>query len=539
MRSVLRNLPPLPTMHATELRISSPVPPLELHTTWFARQLNAQYRRDFSFLDWDSMRFPPSSVAMLVGQLESGLAGSFDPLDWLELVRELPAWESGVPSKRRIHVGELVWDAASLSPLAQRILTVFACHHYLGDQKATALRLADALHRTVSRTDSWNNEVGTTLASLGGSSDAIGKLLQLCRELWESPSQFGKRVLGTGFPQETTHRVLAKIGVLVKRDHKLLGAEMSAWIVRCLDDAGRSAQAGLVSSVMEALPETARSASHVRPLAEWIRRHALPGSKDTIWEALTKRAQESLRGWIGDVTYRDFERLIKAMIDPAEPLVNTLEANEPNQLSMRAGFWKNYSQRFERMRVFLPKKTYDRAVASKLLERSSSDVSLLRSVDPREDVEVVVFSTERLIIIEFLRGRSEVRVLYSTPRLVALLFDSQEIKFTVDHFRTIRDFDAVPPHDNMYLWQHDLAQALERLNLLPHRGRAAPFYRKVVDAKPWANSPLAVPLRADAIAERKKAVRDWRGVAHLESVAQSRVDATWTQALALLQPNAE
>jgi len=90
---------------------------------------------------------------------------------------------------------------------------------------------------------------------------------------------------------------------------------------------------------------------------------------------------------------------------------------ESNQLRRRRDFWANYSNRFERLRILLPR-TSQIAIGYQIQD----DVDLLED-DGSDRTEVCIFDFGEWFVVEFFRGRgSETRLFPKNSRNEQILF---------------------------------------------------------------------------------------------------------------------
>ena len=102
-------------------------------------------------------------------------------------------------------------------------------------------------------------------------------------------------------------------------------------------------------------------------LINWLRQYYGSSTLNSRWNELSPEAKAAMRKWLGAVSYQDFQRLVSLILNRV-----SLQDHEYNRLRSRSGFWSNYSDRFERIRILLPQ----------------SSVSILGSYLNHQDVEI-------------------------------------------------------------------------------------------------------------------------------------------------------
>jgi hypothetical protein len=169
-------------------------------------------------------------------------------------------------------------------------------------------------------------------------------------------------------------------------------------------------------------------------LVDWLRNNYRNGEN---WYKLSDPARQRLREWIGGINYGDFQKLVDILLHRLD-----LQDFESNQLSRRRDFWVNYSNRFERLRILLPK-TSQIAIGYQI----QGDVDLLKD-DGSDRTEVCIFDFGEWFVVEFFRGRgSEMRLLPKNTRNQQILFG--ETTLSVKLIRSL----GGERHDHVFLWQ--------------------------------------------------------------------------------------
>lgn len=136
-----------------------------------------------------------------------------------------------------------------------------------------------------------------------------------------------------------------------------------------------------------------------------------------------------------------------------------LEEFEVNQLLRRSEFWKFYSDRFERIRILLPQKTFN-TVGNQI----KGDVDILKD-DGSNPTEICIFDFGEWFVVEFFRGKgSETRLFPKNLKNQQILFDQHQL--SVKQIRCL----GGDTHDHAYLWQYYCCQWLTRRRIYPNPG---------------------------------------------------------------------
>ncbi len=234
------------------------------------------------------------------------------------------------------------------------------------------------------------------------------------------------------------------------------------WVLSCLDEMSDEQQ---LKGVDHLLNNVTNNVANNHPvLVEWLRQHYRNADK---WYKLSESARKKLREWIGGINYSDFQKLVDLILNRLP-----LQDFESNRLQRRREFWANYSNRFERLRILLPK-TSQIAIGSQIkgLPKTSQiaigsqikgDVDLLEN-DGSDPTEVCIFDFGEWLVVEFFRGRgSETRLFPNNSINQQILFG--ESTLSVKRIRCL----GGDRHDHVFLWQEFSRIWLEEYQILPN-----------------------------------------------------------------------
>ncbi|MBD2197548.1 MULTISPECIES: EH signature domain-containing protein [Calothrix] len=244
------------------------------------------------------------------------------------------------------------------------------------------------------------------------------------------------------------------------------------WLLRCLDEMSDKQQLKAVDHLLNNV--TNHVASNNPPLVEWLRQHYRNADR---WYQLSEPARKRLREWIGGINYGDFQKLVDVILNRLH-----IQQFESDRLQSRREFWANYSNRFERLRILLPK-TSQLAIGTQI----KGDADLLED-DGSDSTEVCIFDFGEWFVVEFFRGRgSETRLLPNNSRNQQILFG--ESRLSVKRIRCL----GGDRHDHVFLWQFFCRQWLARKGINPNPG-----------TKPYPNP------KADKLQQRQENLRWWQ-----------------------------
>ncbi|MBE9203607.1 hypothetical protein IQ218_09300 [Synechocystis salina LEGE 06099] len=160
-------------------------------------------------------------------------------------------------------------------------------------------------------------------------------------------------------------------------------------------------QITFVENILEYIPP--EEGSQFPQLGDWLKKNYGIASANSAWNQLSHDAKIALRKWIGALNYKDFENLSDIILNLMD-----LKEYEKNRIESRKYFWSNYTDRFERIRILLPSRTYQ------ILSNSNYNmetIELLES-DGSQDSEVCIFDFSPFIIVEFFRGNGSETIIF-------------------------------------------------------------------------------------------------------------------------------
>jgi len=258
------------------------------------------------------------------------------------------------------------------------------------------------------------------------------------------------------------------------------------WLLSCLDEMSDSQQIQAVNHLLTNVSNDI--ANNHSLLVDWLRSNYRNGEN---WYKLSEPARQKLREWIGGISYGDFQNLVNLILNKLD-----LQNFESNRLCSRRDFWANYSNRFERFRILLPK-TSQIAIGYEI----QGDVDLLED-DGSDPTEVCIFDFGEWFVVEFFRGKgSETRLFPKNSRNEQILFG--ESTLSVKRIRCL----GGDKHDHVFLWQEFSPTWLKNHGILPN-----------LNTQPSRN------LTADKLRQRESKLKQWKKeIEYLEREAKAYV----------------
>ena len=245
------------------------------------------------------------------------------------------------------------------------------------------------------------------------------------------------------------------------------------WLLRCFAQMSHSQQCQEVNRLLTTIaPEIG---SGFLSIVEWLRQNYGPRTVNSRWSQLSPQAQLALRKWIGAATWGDFDRMITVLINKLSSQLQNLRQNntgyqklnyQRNQLEKRKGFWSNYSDRFERLRILVPASTSENS------QELTRDIDILVNDGSNDnETEICIFDFGDWFIVEFFRGIGSEILLFNrhySAHVEKTLFQSPNLSIS-DIRRLYSSGGEI--HDHVFLWQYYAEKWLRtQHNIYPNDG---------------------------------------------------------------------
>jgi len=246
------------------------------------------------------------------------------------------------------------------------------------------------------------------------------------------------------------------INNLINSLPKTLDTISSEWLISSFSPLTRFELLSVINELVQ---------SHIQfsnILDTWIKENCLPSEEQSLWYELEPASRKVLEEKYEISNYFLFELLVKLLSKDANSSALNIDDIQSNQLKARSVFWKNYSQKFNQIKILLPKHTYQ--VISEGLVVNSRNLIILPD-EPNENSEACIFEIGEYIIVEILRGQaSEIRVFERSQRNIARLLENKNLSL-----KDIRNMTYGYVHDHEYLWQFAFEKLLRtKLTITPN-----------------------------------------------------------------------
>ena len=383
-----------------------------------------------------------------------GLEINLTHLDWLMLLRQHCRW-GDLPNDKSASVRVAILHASrDLQWLKDRILWDAVLDWGNPERhKSLAFPLREALEKMPSSEFQERWGFAGEVANLYLAQD-WRQLSRLCLSTLNPPAELLKSI-------RLPSNLSANQDVLSMCPHAYIQITAvedlhAVWIVDCLKSMTLMQEKDAVNLLLE---EASNEALRLEQLTNWLTHRYGPHAKDSRWSQLTSRAKLRLQSMVGLATYKDFCKIVDKVLTsiPAD-------SNSSKQLQARRAFWSNYSDRFERLIVFLPQ------ASARLIgiDGQSIDIRIMPGEDCLDSTDICLFDFGNYFVAEFFRGPvSETRLFdRSHNRWIENLFTTID-QPALQCFRCYNDSEA---HDHRYLWQISCERWLHSHGIKPNDG---------------------------------------------------------------------
>jgi EH_Signature domain len=396
----------------------------------------------------------PRDINEIIFDLENGNTDKVTVLEWVYCLYAKEKWDSENSDRSEI-TSKAIWKAAQHNLwLKHRLFWGLALYcsanqRIVHNREILASSLAESLSVFVPHTDKDRQTL--KIINILKQERSNYQIAKLCREKLLTPRQlFNSCQLPERItPVEEALEFVVQEFSMTHRHNK----EQLEWLLCCLKEMSREQE---LKEVEYLLINVASEVASIFPnLVSWIHKNYGFGVVNSRWSELSSFAKNVLRKWIGAVNYGDFQKLVNVLLNRLY-----LEDWERNQLKKRKEFWANYSDRFERIRILLPKSSVQVLGA----DLSHQDIGILVE-DGSQSTEVCIFDFRDWFVVEFFRGLgSETRIFKSNPDLENKLFNSSEL--SIKRLRCL----GGDVHDHLFCWQYYCEQWLRNKNICPNEG---------------------------------------------------------------------
>jgi hypothetical protein len=386
------------------------------------------------------------SVDKVLEAIEQGKADQLSKLDWIYCIYAKAQWDQQ-NIDRSSKTSAAIWKVAiSNSWLQHQLLWRLALYYGDRQEQVLAQSLAESFD-IFANSDLVSHLLPVQIIRAFRSTQASIELAKIACEQRINPTELLNKIkedLPIWIPLFS--RLVEEITpyfTTIRSPNK----QQVRWLLSCLDEMLDSQQIRAVNYLL--INVSNDIVSNHSLLVDWLRNNYRNGDN---WYKLSNPARRRLQEWIGGINYSDFQKLVNIILNKLD-----LQNFESNRLCSRRDFWANYSNRFEQLRILLPK-TSQIAIGYQI----QGDVNLLED-DGSDPTEVCIFDFGEWFVVEFFRGSgSETRLFPKNSRNEQILFG--ESTLSVKRIRCL----GGDRHDHVYLWQEFSPTWLKNHGILPN-----------------------------------------------------------------------
>ena len=389
-----------------------------------------------------------SNLDEIIQDIENNRLENITPLEWLHCIYNKDKWDANNIERSR-STSEAIWKAAEQNSwLKQKLFWNLVLNY---DNKKTLASSLVESYSAFSPQNSRDKKILSIIEALNTEHSAV-KIVQICLVEELTPNKLFSH-----------YQLPSKISIIEKCLYCVvyvfskvtyLNNELIVWLLRCFEKMNQQQQVAAVEELL--IKVDPRVGSQYPELISWLQINYGSSVFYSRWNELSAEAKSVMRKWLGAVSYQDFQRLVNLVLERVH-----LESKEYNRLKSRSGFWSNYSDRFERIRILLPQSSV-KILGSYL---NHQDVEILRE-DGSDPTEVCIFDFGAWFVVEFFRGNgSETRLFARDAETELRLFNSQ---LSIKKLRCLGL--NKPIHDHVFCWQYYCERWLKQHNILPNHG---------------------------------------------------------------------
>jgi len=408
------------------------------------------------------------SLDQIIETIQSGNIDDIQHIEWVYCLYNKAEWDKQNPEISHT-TSALIWRAAVNNSRLQKTLLWLLVLNHSESQPIISESLVTSFSVFIRESGDSDAQILQIIQAI--TQDDYHRLALIAREKNCTPQELLKKFnlpsTGNGVNQALNYVVTIFSDRKDKPDRK----DEAEWLLHCFAKMSHSQQCQEVNRLLTTIaPEIG---SGFLSIVEWLRQNYGPRTVNSRWSQLSPQAQLALREWIGAATWGDFDRMITVLINKLSSQLQNLPQNnrryqelnyQRNQLERRKGFWSNYSDRFERLRILVPAST------SENTQELTRDIDILVNDDSNE-TEICIFDFGDWFIVEFFRGNGSEILLFnrnSSANVEETLFQSPNL--SISDIRRLYRFGG-EIHDHVFLWQYYAEKWLRtQHNIYPNDG---------------------------------------------------------------------
>ena len=439
-----------------------------------------------------------SNLDEIIQDIETHQIENITALEWVHCIYNKDKWDAKNPDKSK-STSKAIWKVAEQNSwLKQRLFWNLILNLEFGNVLASSLATS---YNVFSPQDSLDKGRLAIIKALKAK-DSINDFIKLCWLELLTPTELLTKY------QFPTKIAITKTSYNYVVPHfstsENINFQQIKWLLKCLQQMSKEQQVRAVEYLLTQVNQ--HIGAEYPELINWLRQYYGSAVAGSYWNELSSEAKAAMRKCLGAVSYKDFQRLVSLILDRVH-----LAEHEYRRLKSRSGFWSNYSDRFERIRILLPQSSVN-ILGSYL---NHQDVSILQE-DGSDPTEICIFDFGNWFLVEFFRGNgSETRIFKKDAETEQQLFNSQ---LSIKKLRCLGLNNLI--HDHVFCWQYFCEKWLRQRNILPNQGTT--YFQGVPKRYSRYSTGQGLPIpSSENIRKRDRSLEYWKkDIFTLEQKAQ-------------------
>ncbi|MGY2575486.1 EH signature domain-containing protein [Vibrio sp. C8] len=440
--------------------------------------------------------FPPKRLKELVRLVNDNRESEISIFEWLDVIEDQQQWNE-LSEREEMEACIATWKTIVTYPSLGEVVLFKVALSLDGKPSSVVSNLTNTLSiaRTAKGIDEYNANRMDWLLAL-----QQGRYSQLAHQCYLCQKTYSELVKDYRLPQANSYFTYLNISLLECVVEGHLGSDDDAWLNKNFSFLKSTKQK---IEFCSAFINKFDQFDYGEFCDELISTYCLPTQEVSYWNRLDLATKQILKKKYKLSNYFDLRSISKTLYSELAADELGFTEDQTKQIRSRSMFWSNYSSRFERVRVMLPKATYQFVV-----KQSKGVPEFVDQISDESDFdsEIYIFEMGQTIAVEFLRGPlSETRFFKNNEWNSQRLFSSKELNSA-----EIRAMSQLEIHDHGPFWQYFCETLLRtKLKVIPDSN--IPYFRGLPpDVNKYKQGVgLVVSPTNEMIQKRKEFLEVW------------------------------
>lgn len=440
--------------------------------------------------------FPPKRLKELVRLVNENRESEISIFEWLDAIEDQQQWNE-LSEREEMEACIAAWKTIVTYPSLGHVVLFKVALSLDGKSISIVSNLTNTLSiaRTAKGIDEYNANRMDWLLAL-----QQGQYSQLAHQCYSRQKTYSELVQDYRLPQANSYFTHLNISLLECVVEGHLGSDDDAWLNKHFSFLKSTKQK---IEFCSAFINRFGQFDYGEFCDELISTYCLPTQEVSYWNRLDLSTKQILKKKYKLSNYFDLRSISKTLYSQLAADELGFTEDQTKQIRSRSMFWSNYSSRFERVRVILPKATYQFVV-----KQNKGVPEFVDQISDESDFdsEIYIFEMGQTIAVEFLRGPlSETRFFKNNEWNSQRLFSSKELNSA-----EIRAMSQLEIHDHGPFWQY-FCETLIRTKLKVIPDSNIPHFRGLPpDVNKYKQGVgLVVSPTIEMIQKRKEFLEVW------------------------------